>query len=113
MPIQECSLYLTHINMSRLVNIFTLAEVTGVGVRTLRTWMAERKIPFYRCGHRTVFFDPRKVDEALERFEVRAISSNERRGAGRASNGRNTYRASQQAGWLKKKSRKYQLITDP
>jgi hypothetical protein len=52
--------------------------------------MAARKIPFLKCGHRTILFDPDKVDKALERFEVKAVSRDERQVAARASNLRNT-----------------------
>jgi hypothetical protein len=63
----------------KLVNIAGLSEHNGIPVRTLRTFMAARKIPFLKCGHRTVFFDPQKVDEALQRFEVQEIGSPSRR----------------------------------
>jgi hypothetical protein len=59
----------------KLVNIATLSEHNGVPVRTLRTFMAARKIPFLKCGHRTVLFDPEKVDQALQRFEVQEVGS--------------------------------------
>jgi len=61
-------------NKWKWVNIVTLSQYTGIPVRTLRTFVAARKIPFLRCGHRTMFFDPDKVDKALQRFEVRAIA---------------------------------------
>jgi hypothetical protein len=75
-------------NMSRLVNISSLSECTGIGVRTLRTFMAARKIPFLKCGHRTILFNPDKVQKALERFEVKAVGGNERCVARKVSNRR-------------------------
>ena len=78
-----------HLKSSRLVNISSLSESTGIAVRTLRTFMAARKIPFLKCGHGTILFDPEKVDKALERFEVKAVSRDERRVAGKVSNRRN------------------------
>jgi len=61
-------------NKRKLVNIVGLSEYNGIPVRTLRTFVAARKIPFLRCGHRTMLFDPQKVDKALERFEVQEVS---------------------------------------
>ena len=65
-------------NRSRLVNIRSLSESTGIGVRTLRTLMSARKIPFIRCGYRTIFFNVEEVDKALLRFKVKAVNSEER-----------------------------------
>jgi hypothetical protein len=64
-----------------LVNITGLSKHNGIPVRTLRTFMASRKIPFLKCGHRTILFDPEKVDNALQRFEVREIGSRSQHGA--------------------------------
>lgn len=71
----------TQQDMSKLVNIVGLSTHNGIPVRTLRSFMASRKIPFLKCGHRTVLFDPQKVDEALGRFEVKAVTGNEARAA--------------------------------
>jgi hypothetical protein len=60
--------------MRRLVNIKQLSEEKGLAVRTLRGFVAARKIPFLKCGHRTLLFDPEKVDKALQRFEVLAVN---------------------------------------
>jgi len=62
-------------NKHTLVNIAGLSDYNGIPVRTLRTFMAGRKIPFLKCGHRTILFDPQKVDEALQGFEVQEVSS--------------------------------------
>jgi len=59
----------------KLVNIGALSEQTGVRIRTLRSLMAARKIPFLKFGHRTIFFDPDRVDQALQRFEVQEVGS--------------------------------------
>jgi len=42
--------------------------------------MASRKIPFFRFGYRTIFFDPEEVDRALQRFEVQEVGSRQRKG---------------------------------
>jgi hypothetical protein len=62
-------------NKRKLVNIAGLSDYNGIPVRTLRTFMAARKIPFLKCGHRTILFDPQKVDRALQGFEVQEVSS--------------------------------------
>jgi len=61
--------------MGKLLNIFELSEQKGRPVRQLRTFVAERKIPFLKLGHRTLLFDPEKVDKALARFEIPAVSA--------------------------------------
>ena len=55
-------------------NIFQLSEASGLPVRTLRSLMHDRKIPFIRVGHRTTLFDVEKVRAALEKFEVKAVA---------------------------------------
>jgi hypothetical protein len=55
---------------SKLVNITMLSQELGPPVRTLRTLMYHRKIPFIKAGHRTTLFDPQKVRAALDNFEV-------------------------------------------
>ena len=59
---------------SKFVSIKGLKEETGLPIRTLRGFMAARKIPYVKCGHRTVFFDADKVRAALEKFEVKAVA---------------------------------------
>jgi excisionase family DNA binding protein len=57
-----------------LLTIKPLSAASGVSVRTIRTLMAQRKIPYLRPGHRTVLFDEEKVMKALEKFEVKAVA---------------------------------------
>ena len=59
--------------MKRLLNIRGLSAENGVPVRTLRSLQHARKIPFIKTGHRTVLFDPEKVQIALDKFEVLAV----------------------------------------
>jgi hypothetical protein len=61
------------LNQHKLVNIAGLSEHKGIPVRTLRTLVATRKIPYLKLGHRLLFFDPQKVDQALQRFEVQEV----------------------------------------
>ena len=61
--------------MKRLVNITTLAEELPFTVRYLRVLVAERKIPFYRMGHKTLRFDVEKVQKALARFEIKEVDA--------------------------------------
>jgi hypothetical protein len=67
-------------NKHKLVNIASLSDYNGIPVRTLRSFMAGRKIPFLKFGHRTIFFDPEEVDRALQRFEVQEVGSRPHRG---------------------------------
>ncbi len=59
---------------SQLVRLNGLSAEIGVPVRTIQTWIHQRKIPFLKVGHRMIFFDPQKVRAALEKFEVRSVS---------------------------------------
>jgi hypothetical protein len=61
--------------MSKLTDIHGLSEQSGLPIRKLRSFVAARKIPFLKCGHRTLLFDPEKVDQALQRFEVPAVGA--------------------------------------
>lgn len=58
---------------SKKLGLTQAAPVLGVSPFTLRSWTRERKIPFYRCGHRIVF-----AVSDLERFlannRVEAVS---------------------------------------
>ena len=65
----------------KLVNITGLSEHKGIPIRTLRSLMTARKIPFLKVGHRTIFFDIEQVDRALQRFEVQEVGSRSRREA--------------------------------
>ena len=59
---------------SKLVDYATMAGQLGIAVRTLRTWVSNRKVPHHRLGHRTVLFDPPKVWAAVNKFEVKAAA---------------------------------------
>jgi len=61
--------------MAKLLDINGLSEYKGLPVRKLRHFVAARKIPFLKCGYRTLLFDPEKVDKALQRFEVPAVGA--------------------------------------
>lgn len=56
---------------SKLLDIKKLESCIGVPARTIRTLYQQRKIPYYKMGHRTVLFDPEKVIDALYHFEVK------------------------------------------
>lgn len=58
---------------NKRVNLEGLEAATGIPARTLRTLFHHKKIPGLRLGHRTVIFDPAKVQAALDKFEVKAI----------------------------------------
>jgi ABC-type cobalamin/Fe3+-siderophores transport system ATPase subunit len=61
--------------MSKLLNIFQIAEKKGRSVREIRTLVQTGKIPYLRVGHRTIWFDEQKVDQALKRFEIKAVDA--------------------------------------
>jgi len=56
-----------------LVGIEQLEREIGIPIRTIRTLMQARRIPFLRLGRRTLYFDVQKVRDALDRFEVKAV----------------------------------------
>ena len=66
---------LTVVRMSKLLDIFQLSEVKGRPVRQLRTFVQDGKIPYLKIGHRTLLFDPEKVEKALQRFEIKAVDA--------------------------------------
>jgi hypothetical protein len=57
--------------MSKLLDVRKLSVESGLPVRTLRSLMHRRVIPFIKLGHRTCVFDPEKVRKALEKLEVK------------------------------------------
>ena len=59
----------------KLTDIHGLSDKRGIPVRRLRTFIAARKIPYLKIGHRTMLFDLEKVDKALARFEVPAVGA--------------------------------------
>ena len=61
--------------MKKLLNIQELSEQTGRPVRQLRTLVQARKIPCYRLGYRTLWFDLAKVDAAWARYEVKEVGA--------------------------------------
>jgi len=56
-----------------LVGIEQLEREIGIPIRTIRTLMQARRIPFLRLGRRTLYFEVQKVRDSLDRFEVKAI----------------------------------------
>jgi len=61
--------------MGKLLNVYALSEARGIPVRTLRSFVTNKKIPFIKMGHRTILFDLAKVDAALARYEVKEIGA--------------------------------------
>jgi hypothetical protein len=61
--------------MKKLVDIRGLSEGNGIPVRRLRSLWSSRKIPGLKIGHKTLLFDPEKVDKALARFEIPAVGA--------------------------------------
>jgi len=63
------------VSMRKLVDIEKLSKETGFPIRTLRSFIAGGKIPFFKIGHRTMRFDPVKVEKALQRFEIKEVGA--------------------------------------
>lgn len=57
-----------------LLTVEGLAEHLGVSTRTVRRLVAERRIPYLKCGH-LVRFDPDEVKEWLETQRVTVMSA--------------------------------------
>jgi excisionase family DNA binding protein len=53
------------------LSLVKAAPVLGVSPFTLRTWVRERKIPYYKCGRRLVF-SRSDLDGFLARVRVQA-----------------------------------------
>jgi hypothetical protein len=49
------------------------AKLSFASTRMVDELMRKRKIPFYRWGHRTVRFSWRRCQEALAKFEIKAV----------------------------------------
>jgi hypothetical protein len=63
-----------------LVNIYGLSDLTGLPIRSLRTLILKRSIPFMKLGHRTILFEPDEVMRAIRSFKIKPISPNGRSG---------------------------------
>jgi len=61
--------------MKNLVDIYGLSQQIPFSVREIRGFVAGKKIPFFKFGHRTMRFDPEKVERALSKFEVREVGA--------------------------------------
>jgi excisionase family DNA binding protein len=61
--------------MRKLISIKKLADETEIPIRTLRSFVTSRKIPFLKIGHRTILFDRSKVEAALSRFEIQEVGA--------------------------------------
>lgn len=70
---------------AKLVRINELCLVLGpsVTVRMIHSWIALRKVPYYKIGRRTLLFDVSEVRAALQQFRVEAIATPNIRGAGK------------------------------
>jgi excisionase family DNA binding protein len=57
-----------------LVTKRVVAADLGVGLRTIEKWVAERRIPFIRMGHRSLRFRLDDVRRAVSRWTTHEIS---------------------------------------
>jgi len=58
---------------SRLATPKQTAEIYGVSLRALKRAWAERRLNYYKIGHRTVLLDSRDVEDFLSRCRVDAL----------------------------------------
>lgn len=61
--------------VSKYVSIKVLSDYLGIPVRTIRSLYGERKISVIKTGHRSLLFDPLKVQQELAAFEIRSVLS--------------------------------------
>jgi excisionase family DNA binding protein len=60
--------------VKKLITREELSERSGIRIRTIRSMMNRKEIPYIRAGQRTVLFDLDKVMAALDKLEVKAIA---------------------------------------
>ena len=53
----------------RLIDINELAEITGLSIHTLYTWVSQKRIPFVKTGRLTKF-DIRIINKWIESISV-------------------------------------------
>ena len=58
---------------SRLNSPAKTAEIYGVSLRALKRAWAERRLRYYKMGHRSVLLDTRDVEDFLSRCRVDAL----------------------------------------
>jgi excisionase family DNA binding protein len=64
----------TNIDLDRLYDRYTAAAFLGISVRTLDLWIRQGKIPVVRPTQRSPRFNLRRIQQALERFEVKEVA---------------------------------------
>jgi excisionase family DNA binding protein len=57
----------------RRANKRDVAREYGVSVRTVDSWIAQKKIPYKKLGSRLIRFDLDEVERALSRYTVNEI----------------------------------------
>ena len=61
-------------DLTNLITIEQLADHLDVRVRTVRSWISGRKIPFTRIARR-IYFDAGVVEKLLQRNAVEALTA--------------------------------------
>jgi len=59
----------------RLLSKRELATVLNVSVRTIETWLSQKRIPQLRLSARLTRFNLARVESALARYEVKEVSA--------------------------------------
>ena len=60
--------------MQKLLNIQQAADLLGLKVKTLYTYICKKKIPYVKLGGR-VLFQPEKLETWVEQRAINAISN--------------------------------------
>jgi predicted site-specific integrase-resolvase len=50
-----------------------LAKLHNVSPRTIDNWVRQKRIPVHRFSSRLIRYDERKVQNALDKYEVREV----------------------------------------
>jgi len=70
---RENSLANESADIERLDNKKTIARVASVSLRTIDTWMKQKRIPYLRLSARCIRFDRRAVLRALGAYTVKEV----------------------------------------
>jgi len=49
----------------KLINVSELAQVLGVSIQTIYTWVSQRRLPFVKVGRRTMF-NPEEIERWIK-----------------------------------------------
>jgi hypothetical protein len=59
---------------ARFMRVKDYAEHLGISERTLREWLYDGIIPYFKIQDHLILIDPIKADGALERLEIKELT---------------------------------------